>query len=126
MELKNLVQIEVNYHDLIENTKALIYKGNATLSNNQLDFMMNEQSYQFTKIGAHYITLNHHGEMEYALDLKPNTSFESNLVVSGYEVPIECKCKKLVLHDDIWEIEYQIFQMDSLLFHNHLTIHFNK
>lgn len=124
MELKNQVLIDVKVKDVIENTHNTIYHGLANFDGNSLSFQINDDSYCFSKVGSHYMTLEHDGEMSYSLDLKPNTSFDTTLTVASYDVPIECKCKNLSLFNECWTIEYQIFQMDSLLFHSLITIQF--
>lgn len=124
MEKLNTICLSVKTLDKIENLLTTIYQGEAQFDGYNLQFNVNDESYFFTKMSRHLLNLNHQGQMSYDLDLKMNQRIETELVVDGYQIPIESKCIALEFNDHSWTIEYQIYQNDALLFHNEITIEF--
>ena len=58
------------------------------------------------------------------VDVLTQVSYDSELTVESFSIPIEVKATSMELHSTHWDVTYMIYQQDSLLYHNRLYIEF--
>ena len=124
MEKGNPVFIKVTIEDLIENTTTELFKGSVPFDGSTITFSHSGNGYTISRLGKHYLSIDTDGSMSYALDLKPQTKYETTLEVEGFTIPIEVTTDSLDLTTSSWDVTYKIIQQQSLLYHNRLCITF--
>ena len=118
------VSIRVTTTDLIDDTTTELFNGTIPFDGSTIHFIHKGNTFTITKIGNHYLTIEADGAMHYILDLKPQVSYESELSVDAFSIPIEVSATSMELHSTHWDVTYKIHQQDSLLYHNRLYIEF--
>lgn len=124
MDKATTVSIRVTTTDLIDDTTSELFNGTIPFDGSTIRFIHKDNTFTITKIGSHYLTIETDGAMHYTLDLKPQVSYDCELTVESFSIPIEVKATSMELHSTHWDVTYMIYQQDSLLYHNRLYIEF--